>query len=35
MGVEREGVRESNGRDEMNKVKYTHSWDALGNPFEH
>jgi hypothetical protein len=35
MWGEREGVRESNGRAEWAKVKYTHSRDTLRNPFEH
>jgi hypothetical protein len=29
------GVRESNGRVEQTKVKYTHSGDTLRNLFEH
>jgi hypothetical protein len=32
-GDRREGVRESNGRVELGKVKYTHSMD-MRNPFE-
>jgi hypothetical protein len=35
MGGGRKGVRESNGKDELTKVKYTHSGDTLRNPFEH
>jgi hypothetical protein len=35
MGGRREKVRESNGRVEQTKVKYTHSRHTMRNPFEH